>query len=330
MLAPAALGRTNCVALAPAEGLMHVDVTYTEEANITDKIKNDNGAEDETISNFRLRATVAFEQRVMMKTIAGAGVNFYPAENATQSHSGGVSYLGELKRTALDTEHHPSLEEKATISFAGVLSDDSASGVPDDNAAGIQFGIVSDLTGGCQGKRTIYGYGKEKKTQTIELNSCGNSDELHEAAIITREPLNLDLRQKSADKEFVHYAAQFHVTSCNLNPQYCVELRAAEAAASGGANSEAMSDNWIGATTTGSMTAGFKINLTMFKELKVDGTWKRYLQLGASVTPLAKSRAALEENRSRSVETADRLREVLSCGGEFSRVTPALKPGVVA
>jgi hypothetical protein len=309
---------------------MHVDVTYTEEANITDKIKNDNGAEDETISNFRLRATVAFEQRVMMKTIAGAGVNFYPAENATQSHSGGVSYLGELKRTALDTEHHPSLEEKATISFAGVLSDDSASGVPDDNAAGIQFGIVSDLTGGCQGKRTIYGYGKEKKTQTIELNSCGNSDELHEAAIITREPLNLDLRQKSADKEFVHYAAQFHVTSCNLNPQYCVELRAAEAAASGGANSEAMSDNWIGATTTGSMTAGFKINLTMFKELKVDGTWKRYLQLGASVTPLAKSRAALEENRSRSVETADRLREVLSCGGEFSRVTPALKPGVVA
>jgi len=312
MLAPTAIGRTSRVVLVPAEGLMHVDVTYTEEANITDKTKNDNGAEDETISNFRFRATAAFEQRVMMQTIAGAGVSFYPAENSTQSRSGGVSYLGELKRTALDTEHHPSLEEKATINFAGVLSDDSASGVPDDNAAGIQFGIVSDLTGGCQGKRTIYGYGKEKKTQTIEINSCGNSDELHEAAIITREPLNLDLRQKSADKEFVHYAAQFHVTSCNLNPQYCVELKAAEAAAnsSGGPNSEAMSDNWIGGTTTGSVTAGFKINLTMFKELKVDGTWKRYLQMAASVTPLAKSRAALEENRSRSVETADRLREV--------------------
>jgi len=109
-------------------------------------------------------------------------------------------------------------------------------------------------------------------------------------------------------KEFVHYASQFHVTSCNLNPQYCVELKAAEAAANAGPNSEAMSDSWIGATTSGSVAQGFKINLTMFKELKVNGTWKRYLQLSATVTPLSKSRAWLNERRSTSLETADRLR----------------------
>jgi hypothetical protein len=91
-----------------------------------------------------------------------------------------------------------------------------------------------------------------------------------------------------------------------------VELKAAEAAAnsSGGPNSEATSDNWIGATTTGSMTAGFKINLAMFKELKVDGTWKRYLQMAASVTPVTKSRAALAGTLPSSFETADRLREL--------------------
>jgi hypothetical protein len=310
MLTPAVIGRTNYVPLAPVEGLMHVDVTYTEEANINDKTKNDNGAQTEDVSNFRFRANVAFEQRVVMQPIAGSGINFNPVENARQTNSGGVSYNGETKRTGTDDQHRPNLEEKSQISFAGVLSDDSASGVPDDNAAGIQFGIQSDMTGGCQGKRTMYYYGgKEKKVQTVELNSCGHSDELHEAAMITREPLNLDLRQKSDGKEFVHYAAQFHVTSCNLNPQYCLELKAAEAAAnSSGPNSEATSENWIGATTTGNMAAGFKISLTMFKELKVEGAWKRSLQMTASVTPATKSRAALEGTSPRSVETADRLR----------------------
>jgi hypothetical protein len=133
---------------------------------------------------------------------------------------------------------------------------------------------------------------------------------LHTAALITRAPLNVDVRQKSDGKEFVHYAGQFHVTSCNLKPQYCTELKAAEAAAnaSGGPNSEAMSDNWIGATTSGTMAAGFKINLTMFKELKVEGTWKRYLQMAASVMPVTKSRAAWERILPGSVETADRVR----------------------
>ena len=332
LLAPGIVARTVHNGLAPTEGLMHVDVTYTEEQNIIERTNNPRTAEEWEVSNFRFHANATFEQRVMMQTLADGKVNFYPVMSAKQIFSGGVSYNGELKRTVSDETHRPIVEEKSGISFAGVLSDDSIADVPDDNAAGIRFGIQADMSGGCQGKRTNYTYGNEKKIQTTELNSCGISDELHEAVRITREPLNLDLRQKSADKEFVHYAAQFHVTSCNLNPQYCVELKAAEAAAnsSGGPNSEATSDNWIGGTTTGSVTAGFKINLTMFKELKVDGTWKRYLQMAASVTPLARSRAALEENRSRSVETADRLREVLSGGVWVSRVTPALKPGVVA
>jgi hypothetical protein len=292
---------------------MHVDVTYTEEAHITDKTKNDNGAEAEDVSSFGFRATAAFEQRVMMQPIAGAGVNFYPAENARQKFSGGVSYNGELKRTGLDEKHRPSLDEKSEISFAGVLSEDSASGVPDDNAAGIQFGIESTLAGGCKGKRTYTTYvpkpgGEEKKVETSEINACGTSDELHEPALIIREPLNLDLRQAPGGKEFVHYAGQFHVTSCNLNPQYCVELKAAEAAANSAVpNSEAMSDNWIGGTTTGSIAQGFKINLTMFKELKVEGTWKRYLQMAVSVIPVTKS-AATERRPFGGAEIADRLR----------------------
>jgi hypothetical protein len=292
---------------------MHVDVTYTEEAHITDKTKNDNGAEAEDVANFRFRATATFEQRVMMQPIAGAGINFYSAENAKQQFSGGVSYNGETKRTALDEKHRPSLDENSVISFAGVLSEDSASGVPDDNAAGIQFGIQSRMTGGCQGKRTYTTFvskpgGEEKKVETSEINACANSDESHVPALITREPLNLDLRQAADGKEFVHYAGQFHVTSCNLNPQYCVELKAAEAAANSAVpNSEAMSDNWIGGTTTGSIAQGFKINLTMFKELKVDGTWKRYLQMAVSVTPVTKS-AAIERRPFGGAEIADRLR----------------------
>jgi hypothetical protein len=302
--------------MAPTEGVMHVNVTYTEEADITDKTKNDNGAEEEDSAKFAFRASATFDQRVMIQPIAGSGITFYPVENAKQQVSGGVSYQSEIKRTAVDEKHRPSLDEKSVISFAGVPSDDSGSGVPDDNAAGIQFGIQSDLTGGCQGKRAYTNYltkpgGEEKKVETSEINACGNSDELHVAAIITRQPLNLDLRQKPDGKEFVHFAGQFHVTSCNLNPQYCLELKAAEASASAseGPNSEATSDNWIGATTTGTMAGGFKINLTMFKELKVEGTWKRYLQMAAAVTPVTRSRGSWEGKAPHSVETADRARE---------------------
>ena len=106
----------------------------------------------------------------------------------------------------------------------------------------------------------------------------------------------------------MHYAGQFHVTSCNLNPQYCVELKKSEAAANVDPNGVAMSDNWIGATTSGTIAGGFKINLTMFKELKVDGTWKRYLQMTASVTPVTKSRAAAQGKPPGEFEVADRLR----------------------
>lgn len=324
LLTPTVFARMNYISIAPTEGVMRVDVTYTEEANITDKTKNDNGAEAEDVAKFAFRASATFEQRVMIQSIAGSGITFYPVESAKQQVSGGASYQGEIKRTGLDEKHRPSLDEKTLISFAGVLSDDSASGVPDDNAAGIQFGIQSDLTGGCQGKRTYTTFipkpgGEEKKVETSEINACANSDELHTAALITRAPLNVDVRQKSDGKEIAHYAGQFHVTSCNLTPQYCVELKAAEAAAnsSAGPNSEAMSDNWIGGTTSGTIASGFKINLTMFKELKVNGTWKRYLQMAASVTPVTKSRAALEANRSRSVETADRWREVISRRGHW-------------
>src|SRR5580765_1651972 len=102
LLAPGIIARTNHAVLPPTVGLMHVDVTYTEEAQITDKTKNDNGAEAEDVSSFGFRATATFEQRVMMQPIAGAGLNFYPAENARQKFSGGVSYNGELKRTGLD------------------------------------------------------------------------------------------------------------------------------------------------------------------------------------------------------------------------------------
>ena len=310
LLVPGVVARTNHIGISPAEGIMHVDVTYTEEANISDKTKTGNGAEEEDVSKFYFHATAAFEQQVLMQP-AGASVSFYPKENARQKISGGVSYNGEIKRTALDGAHRPILDEKSNISFAGVLADDSGSSVPDNNAAGIQFGIQSDMTGGCQGKRTYYAYGNEKKIQTTELNSCGVADELHEAARVTRAPLNLDLRARPDGKETVRYAAQFQVTSCNLKPQYCVELKAAQAAANPGTNSEAMSDNWIGATTTRTIAGGFKIDLTLVKELKIDGTWKRHLQMTASVTPLVKTRAALQGRELRSLETADRLRTLV-------------------
>jgi hypothetical protein len=316
MLTPTVIGRANHPAIAPTEGVMHVEVTYTEEANITDKTKDPNGAEEDDVTRFSFRATAVFDQRVMMQTIAGAGVSFYPVENANQHITGGVSYLGEIKRTALDEKHRPSLDEKSVISFAGVVSDDSASGVPDDNAAGIQFGIQSNLIGDCKGKRTLTTYiakpgGEEKKVETSEINACGTSDELHVSAVIIHAPLSVDLRQLPNGKEVMRYAGQFHVTSCNLNPQYCAKLKSAEAAANTGPNSEAMSDNWIGATTTGTMATGFKINLTMFKELKVDGTWKRYLQMVATVTPVSQSRASVAAGLLRSLETADRLRAMV-------------------
>ncbi len=311
MLTPSVIGRANPVSMAAAAGVMHVDVTYTEEANITDKIKNV-GVEEEDVTRFYLRATAAFEQRVMMQS-NGAGINFYPVDNAPQKISGAVSYNGEIKRMALDEKHRPILDDKSAISFAGVLSEDSASSVPDDNAAGIQFSIQSSLIGECKGKRTETKYvskpgGEEKKVETSEINTCATWDEAHVAAIIPRAPLNLDLRQLPKAKEIMQFAGQFHVTSCNLRPEYCVELKAAEAAANPGPNSEAMSDHWIGATTTGSIAQGFKINLTMFKELKVNGTWKRYLQVAATVTPVTKLRAAGALEILGSFETADRLR----------------------
>ena len=294
---------------------MHVDVTYTEDAHIIDKTKNENGAEQTDVSNFSFRATAGFEQRVMMQSIAG-GMTFYAADNATQKYSGGVSYNGEIRRTGTDDKHRPALDEVSQISFAGVLSEDSAAGVPDDNAAGIQFGIQANLPGECKGKRTLTSFvskpgGEEKKVETTEINACGYSDESHVAALVTRAPLNADLRQLPNGKEVLHYGAQFHVTSCNLNPQYCVELKMAEATAGAGPNSLGMSDNWIGATTSGSLAQGFKINLTMFKDLKVDGLWKRYLQMAASVTPVRKSIAMVEGKASGCLEVADRLRALL-------------------
>jgi hypothetical protein len=316
LIAPGILARTNQIDPVPAEGVMHVEVTYTEEAHIIDKAKNENGAEEEDVSNFSFRATARFEQPVTMEPIAGAGITFYAPENAKPKYSGAVSYNGEIKRTGTDERRRPALDEVSQISFAGVLSEDSAPGVPDDNAAGIQFGIQANLTGGCKGKRTYTSFipkpgGEEKKVETTEINSCGTSDESHVAAIITRDPLNLDLLQLPNGKEAMRYAAQFHVTSCNLNPQYCFQLKVAEAAANAGRNAVAMSDNWIGANTSGSFPQGFKINLTMFKELKVDGTWKRYLQMAASVTPVKKSIAAVEEKPRGGNEIADRLRAPL-------------------
>jgi hypothetical protein len=50
----------------------------------------------------------------------------------------------------------------------------------------------------------------------------------------------------------------------------------------------------------------------MSKVLKVEGIWKRDLQMAVSVTPLTKSIARLEGKPSRHVETADRRREVQS------------------
>jgi hypothetical protein len=295
---------------APAEGIMRVNVTYTEEGNITDKTKYESGAAEEDIATFNFRATAAFEQRVMIQPVAGAGVNFYAPENAKQQFSGGVSYNGEIKRTGTDEKQRASLDEKSVISFAGVISEDSATGPPDDNAAGIQFGIQANMTGGCQGKRTNISYpgGNEKKVETFEINSCGVSDETHIPALITRAPLNVDMRQASDGKEFGHYADQFHVTTCNLNPQYCTELKATGAGANVVENSDAMSQNWIGGTTTGNVAQGFIINVTMFKELKVPGVWKRYLQMNATVTPVTKSRSALDEAPLHSLETADRCR----------------------
>jgi hypothetical protein len=316
LLSPSVIARANSAGPAPAEGTLHVDVTYTEEAHIIDKAKNDNGAERTDVSNFSFRATAGFEQRVMMQTIAGTGVTFYAPADASPKYSGAVSYNGEVKRTGTDEKHRPSLDEVSQINFAGVLSEDSEAGVPDDNAAGIQFGIQANLPGECKGKRTFTSFipkpgGEEKKFETTEINSCGYSDESHTAALITRAPLNADLRQLANGKEVVHYAAQFHVTSCNLNPQYCVELKAAEAAASAGPDSVAMSDNWIGANTSGNLAAGFKINLMMFKELKVEGTWKRYLQIAAAVTPVTRSRAAWAGETRGGFEVADRLRSWL-------------------
>ena len=140
---------------------MQVHVTYTEEGHIIDKTKNDNGAEQTVVSNFSFRATAAFEQLVMMQPMTGAGVTFYPRENFTPKYSGGVSYNGEMKRTATDEKKRPSIDEVSQISFAGALSEESAAGVPDDNGAGIQFGIQANLPGECKGKRTLTSFGAQ-------------------------------------------------------------------------------------------------------------------------------------------------------------------------
>src|SRR5437762_13014086 len=128
LLAPSIIARTNHTTLAPTEGVMRVEVTYTEEAHVIDKSKNENGAEQEDVSNFSFRATAGFEQRVTMQTVAGAGINFYSPENPNPKYSGAVAYNGEIKRTGKDEKHRPTLDEASEISFAGVLSEDSAAG----------------------------------------------------------------------------------------------------------------------------------------------------------------------------------------------------------
>jgi hypothetical protein len=308
LLAPGVVARAN--QSDPAEGLMHVEVTYTEDAHIVDKTKDENGIARTDVSNFSFRATAGFEQRVMMQRKADATVAFYVADNTNQKFNGAVSFNGEIKRNARDEKDRPVVDEVSQIRFAGVLSEDSVAGVPDDNAAGIQFGVQANLPGDCKGKRTFTTFpdGEEKKVETTEINACGYSDESHLPAMITHEPLNVDLRQLPNGKEVVHYGAQFHVTSCNLSPEYCVQLKQAEAAASAEPDSVAMSDNWIGATTTGSLAQGFKINLTMSKDVKVDGIWKRNLQMAVSVTPVTKSIAMLTSSASGGIEIADRLR----------------------
>ena len=307
------MARANHSDSAPTEGVMHVEVTYTEDAHIIDKTKDENGLERTDVSNFSFRAMAGFEQRVMMESKAKAGVAFYVPENTNQKFNGAVSFNGQIKRNAVDDKSRPVFDEVSQISFAGVLSEDSVAGVPDDNAAGIQFGIQANLPGECKGKRTLTSFvdGEEKQVETTEINACGYSDESHLAAVITHEPLNVDLRQLPNGKEVVHYGAQFHVTSCNLNPEYCVQLKTAEAAAGADPDRVATSDNWIGATTSGSIAQGFKINLTMSKELKVDGFWKRDLQMAVSVTPVTKSIAAVQGTAGGGFEVADRLRSVL-------------------
>src|ERR1051325_8797931 len=62
MLSPSVTGRTTKTnSFAPAEAMMQVHVTYNEEANITDRTRNDNGAQEEDVSSFRFRATAEFE-----------------------------------------------------------------------------------------------------------------------------------------------------------------------------------------------------------------------------------------------------------------------------
>ena len=311
LLTPAiTVARTGSVDRTTTEGIMHVDVTYTDEGNITDRTKYESGASAEDLSTFSFRATAAFEQRVMIQTVAGAGVKFYSPDKAKQQVSGGVSYHGEIRRTATDEKQRQSLDEKSEFSFAGVVSDGAASEVPDDNAAGIQFGIEANMTGGCQGKRSEISYpdGRGKKVEIFEINSCFTSDDSHIPARITRGPVNVDVRQANDGKEFGRYADQFHVTTCNLNPQYCVELKQSTAGSMVAENDDAMSQNWIGGTTTGSVAQGFIINTTMFKELKVPGVWKRYLQLNVTVTPVTRSRLAWAAARLHNSETAHRGR----------------------
>jgi hypothetical protein len=99
LIAPGIIARTKQIDPVPTEAVMHVEVTYTEDAHIIDKVKQGNGAEQEDVSNFSFRATAGFELRVMMQPIAAAGVSFYAAENPKPKYSGAVSYNGEIKRT---------------------------------------------------------------------------------------------------------------------------------------------------------------------------------------------------------------------------------------
>jgi len=288
-----------------AEGVMRVELTYTEEADIQSSESSPTAGSTSSATAFSLRATGSFEQRVTMEQPAGAGVVFNPAPNSTPKYSGGVTYKSTYKIHGTDEKGQVTLDEVANLNFAGVLAPESGSGVPDDNAASMQVRIQAEMKGGCKG--TISSTDENGKHQ-FNIDACWGGE--HNASI-PFAPLDVSQHPRQSDgQEVMGYLADFAITSCSENPEYCRQLQAQDAGADAVPNAAAMGNKWIGGTKTGTVNQGYKFSSELSKELRVPegshGTWKRFLKFTMGVTPGTK--AALRNNRTRDVEIADRVR----------------------
>jgi hypothetical protein len=283
---------------APASAnaaVMKVQMTYLEERNTKEKKEKEN-SED----SFTLRATAAFERRVLMTYVDGVGATFENAPNSQPSYSGSVTYQGEYKLHGED-ERGPYLDENVKSSFAGVLTEDSAVGQPDDNVGAVEVELHAVLKGGCKGARTttewvLNNAKAEKKTGTDAISTCyAQGDDGAHAAYLPYAPLDFNFLGRSAepDAESIRYDPKFKVVECTDNTDYCAQLKAQ----SGGGLPEAaaLSADWIGATKKGDVKQGFNLSLDMTKDVPVgegvEGSWKRHLQLSVIITPGTKASA---------------------------------------